>query len=61
MGVLDHIGQHCKWPPTVKSEVANRVSELTKALLEFAVKRRMQMAPTSWEQSAALTLHGPRC
>jgi hypothetical protein len=22
MGVLDHIGQHCKWPPTVKSEVA---------------------------------------
>jgi hypothetical protein len=27
MGVLDHIGQHCKWPPTVKSEVANRVSQ----------------------------------
>ena len=26
MGLLDHIGQHCKWPPTVKSEVANRVS-----------------------------------
>jgi len=49
MGVLDHIGQHCKWPPTVKSEVANRVSEMTKAPLEFAVKRRMQMAPTSWE------------
>ena len=49
MGVLDHIGQHCKWPPTVKSEVANRVREMTKAPLEFAVKRRMQMAPTSWE------------
>jgi hypothetical protein len=25
------------------------VSEMTKAPLEFAVKRRMQMAPTSWE------------
>jgi hypothetical protein len=49
MGVLDHIGQHCKWPPTVKSKVANRVSEMTKAPLEFAVKRRMQMAPTSRE------------
>jgi hypothetical protein len=49
MGVLDHIGQHCKWPPTVKSEVASRVSEMTKAPLEFAVKRRMQMAPNSWE------------
>ncbi len=48
MGVLDHIGQHCKWPPTVKSEVAIRVSEMTKAPLEFAVKRRMQMSPTSW-------------
>jgi hypothetical protein len=48
MGVLDHIGQHCRWPPTVKSEVASRVSEMTKALLEFAVKRRMQMSPTSW-------------
>ena len=48
MGVLDHIGQHCKWPPTVKSEVASRVSEMTKAPLEFAVKRRMQMSPTSW-------------
>jgi hypothetical protein len=46
MGVLDHIGRHCKWPPTVKSEVASRVSEMTKAPLEFAVKRRMQMAPT---------------
>ncbi len=49
MGVLDHIGRHCKWPPTVKSEVASRVSKMTKAPLEFAVKRRMQMAPTSWE------------
>ncbi len=48
-GVLDHIGQHCKWLPTVRSEVASRVSEMTKAPLEFAVKRRMQMAPTSWE------------
>jgi hypothetical protein len=48
MGALDHIGQHCKWPPTVKSEVASRVSEMTKAPLEFAVKRRMQMSPTSW-------------
>ncbi len=48
MGVLDHIGQHCKWPPTVKCEVASRVSEMTKAPLEFAVKRRMQMSPTSW-------------
>jgi hypothetical protein len=37
MGVLDYIGQHCKWPPTVKSELANRVSEMTKAPLEFAV------------------------
>jgi hypothetical protein len=33
IGVLDHIGQHCKWPPTVKSEVASRVSEMTKAPL----------------------------
>jgi hypothetical protein len=49
MGVLNHIGQHCKWPPTVKSEVASRVGEMTKAPLEFAAKRRMQMAPTSWE------------
>jgi hypothetical protein len=48
MGILDHIGQHCKWPPTVKSEVASRVSEMTKAPLEFAVKRRLQMSPTSW-------------
>jgi hypothetical protein len=48
MGALDHIGQHCRWPPTVKSEVASRVSEMTKAPLEFAVKRRMQMSPTSW-------------
>ncbi len=48
MGLLDHIGQHCKWPPTVKSKVANRVSEITKVLLEFATKRRMQMSPTSW-------------
>ncbi len=48
MGVLDHIIQHCKWLPTVKSEVASRVSKLTKAPLEFAVKRRMQMSPTSW-------------
>ena len=29
--------------------MASRVSEMTKAPLEFAVKRRMQMAPTSWE------------
>jgi hypothetical protein len=48
MGLLDHIGQHCKWPPTVKSEVAGRVSEIMKAPLEFAAKRRMQMSPTSW-------------
>jgi hypothetical protein len=48
MGLLDHIGQHCKWPPTVKSEVANRVSEVTKVPLEFAPKRRMHMSPTSW-------------
>jgi hypothetical protein len=47
MGVLDRIGQHCKWPPMVKSEVASGVSEMTKAPLEFAVKRRMLMAPTS--------------
>ena len=58
MGVLDHIGRHCKWPPTVKSEVASRVSEMTKAPLEFAVKRRMQMVP---KQSAAPMLHGLRC
>ena len=49
MGVLKHIGQHCKWPPTVRSEVASRVGKMTKAPLEFAAKRRMQMAPTSWE------------
>jgi hypothetical protein len=48
MGVLDHIGQHCKWPPMVKSEVARRVSEMTKAPLEFTVKRRMPKSPTSW-------------
>ncbi len=48
MELLDHIGQHCKWPHTVKSEVANRVNEITKLLLEFATKRRMQMSPTSW-------------
>ncbi len=28
--------------------MASRVSEMTKAPLEFAVKRRMQMSPTSW-------------
>ncbi len=57
MGLLDHIGQHFKWPPTVKSEVANRVSEITKVPLEFATKRRMQMSPTSWaaECSARVT------
>jgi hypothetical protein len=48
MGLLDHIRQHCKWPPTVKSEAANRMSEITKVPLEFATKRRMQMSPTSW-------------
>jgi hypothetical protein len=32
----------------VKSEVASRVSEITKVPLEFATKRRMQMSPTSW-------------
>ncbi len=56
MGVLDHIGRHCKWPPTVKSEVASRVSEMTKAPLEFAVKRRMQMASTSWEAECSAHL-----
>jgi hypothetical protein len=35
----------------VKSEVASRVGEMTKAPLEFAAKRRMQMAPTSWSHS----------
>ncbi len=57
MGLLDHIGQHCKWPPTVKSEVANRVSEIRKVPLEFATKRRMQMSPTLWaaECSAHVT------
>jgi hypothetical protein len=48
MGLMDHKGQHCKWPPTVKSEVASRVSEITKVPLEFAAKRRMQMLSTSW-------------
>jgi hypothetical protein len=43
MGVLDHIGRHCKWPPTVKNEVASRVSEMTKAPLEFAVKTTRQV------------------
>jgi hypothetical protein len=57
MGVLDHIGQHCKWPPTVKSEVASPVSEMTKAPLEFAVKRRMQMSPTLW--AAECSAHDP--
>jgi hypothetical protein len=57
MGLLDHVGQHFKWPPTVKSEVASRVSEITKVPLEFATKRRMQMSPTSWaaECSAHVT------
>ncbi len=57
MGLLDHVGQHCKWPPTVKSEVASRVSEIAKVPLEFATKRRMQMSPTSWaaECSAHVT------
>ncbi len=32
----------------MKSEGASRVSEMTKTPLEFAVKRRMQMSPTSW-------------
>ncbi len=48
MELLDYIGQHCKWPPSVKSEVASRVSKITKVPLEFATKRRMQMSPTSW-------------
>jgi hypothetical protein len=57
MGLLDHIGQHSKWPPTVKSEVANRMSKIMKVPLEFATKRRMQMSPTSWaaECSAHVT------
>ncbi len=33
MELLDHIGRHCKWPPTVKSEVASRVNEITKVPL----------------------------
>jgi hypothetical protein len=48
MELLEHIRQHCKWPHTVKSEVANRVNEIKKLPLEFATKRRMQMSPTSW-------------
>jgi hypothetical protein len=48
MELLDHIGRHCKWPPTVRSEVASRMNEITKVPLEFATKRRMQMSPTSW-------------
>jgi hypothetical protein len=61
MGVLDHIGRHCKWPPTVKSEVANRVSEMTKAPLEFAVKEGCRWRQPRGKQSAAPMLHGPRC
>jgi hypothetical protein len=48
MELLNHIGQHCRWPHMVKSEVANRVNEITKLPLEFLTKRRMQMAPTTW-------------
>jgi hypothetical protein len=48
MELLSHIGQHCKWPHTVRSEVASRVNEIAKLLLEFTTKTRMQMAPTTW-------------
>jgi hypothetical protein len=61
MGVLDHIGQHCKWPPTVKSEVASRVSKMTKALLEFAVKRRMQLSLTWWAAECNAHVAWARC
>jgi hypothetical protein len=46
--LLNHIGRHCKWPHTVRSEVASRINEIAKLPLEFATKRRMQMAPTTW-------------
>jgi hypothetical protein len=48
MELLNHIGQHCRWPHTVRSEVASRVNEIVKLPLEFATKRSMQMAPTTW-------------
>jgi hypothetical protein len=48
MDLQDNIGQHCRWPPTVKSEVASRVNEIMKLPLEFATKKRMQMLPTFW-------------
>ncbi len=30
MELLNHIGQHCRWPHTVRSEVASRVNEIVK-------------------------------
>jgi hypothetical protein len=48
MELLGHVGQHCKWPHMVRSEVAIRVNEITKLPLEVATKRRIQMAPTTW-------------
>ncbi len=44
MEVLSHKGQHCMWPHMVTS----CVNEIAKLPLEFAMKRRMQMAPTGW-------------
>jgi hypothetical protein len=57
MGLLDHIGQHCKWPPTVKSEVASRVSEIMKALQQ---KEGCRCHPPRGQQNAVPMLPGPR-
>jgi hypothetical protein len=47
MELLNHIGRHCKWPHMVSSKVASRINDIGKLPLEFATKRRMQMAPTT--------------
>jgi hypothetical protein len=54
------VAEHCKWPQTVKSEVASRVNEIAKLPLEFATKRRMQMAPTTWAEECSAHMQWAR-
>ncbi len=44
----------------MKSKVASRVNEIAKLPLEFATKRRMQMAPTTWAAECSAHLQWAR-
>ena len=61
MGVLKHIGQHCKWPPTVKSEVASRVGEMTKARWSLQRREGCRWRRHHGKQNAAPMSHGLKC